>query len=87
MALETGRIMGFDTSSPSNWGLLSGLFLALAAQAVHWFLTAPPDTGSVWTGIVGLQLVAFAGLSWWAYGRGRGLEGEGRESADEGAAA
>lgn len=79
--------MGFDTKSPASWGLLSGLLLALAAQAAHWFITAPPDAGSVGTGLVGLQLVACAGLSWWAFRRGRGLEGETRESVGDGAVA
>ena len=84
---ETDRVMGFDTSSPTGWDLLSGVFLALAAQAAHWFITAPPGAGSVRTGLVALQLAVCAGLAWWVYRRGRELEGETRASDREGAAA
>lgn len=66
--------MGFDTSSPASWGLFSGLLLALAAQAAHWFITSPSDASTVRSVFVALQLVGCTGLAWWAYRRGRGLE-------------
>lgn len=74
--------MGFDTSSPASWGLFSGLLLALAAQAAHWFITSPSDAGAVRTVFVALQLVGCTGLAWWAYRRGRALEEVRRQGGD-----
>lgn len=66
--------------TPLRLGLLSGMLLMLAADAVNWFLGSYPggDTQAV---LVGLQLVLCLAAGIAVYRRGRRVEAERAEAA------
>lgn len=63
------------SNDPVMLGVLSGVFLMVAATGAHWFITPDVFTASVGRRIgVGLQIVVGLGVAIWAYRRARRVQ-------------
>ena len=63
--------------SPVKWGFLSGALMMISAHAAYWFVGGPNDASTTRAVLVGVQLVAAAGLALWAWRKGRERERRG----------
>lgn len=69
--------MTMSEYSPVTWGFLSGALMMISAHAAYWFIGGPNDASATRAVLVGVQLVAAAGLAMWACRKGRERERRG----------
>lgn len=69
-------------TSPLRLGFLAGAMLIVAADAGHWFISSASGADALQTWLVAGQLAVGAGVSIWAYRRGKTLEVDRRHDTD-----